>query len=136
MRKIYIPNMLLAMLLFLGTAVAFAEEDEDIDYENAYFEITPDIVSNVKGKAKYIRTKVQLMTNRADMLYELETHAPLFRHVLLMNLIDKKGETIQTPQGKESLRKELLKELSRALDEKVETKGLLTDLFFTTYYVK
>ena len=115
---------------------AFAEDEEDIVYENAYFEITPDIVSNLQGRAKYIRTHIQLMTNRADMLYELETHAPLFRHVFLMTLIDKKGESIQSPQGKESLRKELLKNASKALDEKVETKGLLTDLFFTTYYVK
>lgn len=136
MRKMSISIMVLAMLLLFGADLSIAEEDEDIEYENAYFEITPDIVSNVKGKAKYIRTRIQLMTNRADMLYELETHAPLFRHVLLMNLVDKKGETIQTPQGKESLRKELLKALSKALDEKVETKGLLTDLFFTTYYVK
>jgi len=115
---------------------AFAEDEEDINYETAYFEITPDIVSNVQGKAKYIRTKIQLMTNRADMLYEIETHAPVIRHTFLMTLVDKKGETIQTPQGKETLRKELLKAASAALDDKVETKGLLTDLFFTTYYVK
>lgn len=131
MRKI----ISLVIFLFILPS-SYAGDEEDIEYENAYFEISPDIVSNLQGKAKYIRTSIQLMTNRADMLYEIETHAPLFRHVFLMTLIDKKGESIQSPQGKESLRKELLKAASKALDEKVETKGLLTDLFFTTYYVK
>ena len=128
-------NIILFTLALFLVAPSFAEE-EDINYENAYFDISPDIVSNLQGKAKYIRTHVQLLTNRADMLYELETHAPLFRHVLLMNLIDQQGETIQTPQGKEKLRKDLLKAVSEALDEKVQDKGLITDLFFTTYYVK
>lgn len=124
-----------ALLALVLASPGFAEEEEDIAYETAYFEISPDIVSNLKDK-KYIRTHIQLLTNRADMLYELETHAPLFRHVFLMTLVDKEGAKIQTPQGKESLRKELLKNVSTALDEKVETKGLLTDLFFTTYYVQ
>lgn len=130
------PIILLLVLFFLPLIALAEDEEENIVYENAYFEINPDIVSNVKGKAKYIRTRIQLMTNRADMLYEIETHAPLIRHVFLMTLVDKKGEAIQTPQGKEALRKELLKAASDALDEKIETKGLLTDLFFTTYYVK
>ena len=126
------------IILLISLLVAFPcyAEDEDIAYETAYFEISPDIVSNLKGEAKYIRTRIQLMTNRADMLYELETHAPLFRHVLLMELVDQKGDKIKTPKGKEALRKKLLKALSKALDEKVEAKGLITDLFFTTYYVK
>lgn len=113
-----------------------AEENENIAYETAYFDISKDIVSNVQGKAKYLRAHIQLVTDRADMLYEIETHAPLYRHVILMTLVDKKGESIQTPKGKESLRQELLKTVSAALDNKIETKGLITDLIFTAYYVK
>jgi flagellar basal body-associated protein FliL len=129
-------NIITIVFLLFISVPCLAEEDENITYENAYYEISPDIVSNLQGQAKYIRTSIQLMTNRADMLYEIEAHAPLIRHVFLMTLIDKKGEAIKSPQGKEALRKELLEAASRALDEKIETKGLLTDLFFTTYYVK
>lgn len=125
------------LLLSLFSLSAQAEDEEnDIVYENAYLKMSPDLVSNVQGKNKYIRTSVQLMTNRADMLYQIEEHLPLIRHIFLMTLVDKKGEEIKQPDGKEALRKELLESASKALDEKAETKGLLTDLFFTTYYVQ
>ncbi len=131
MRIFLLSFLLLSLLSFTVQA-----EDEDIVYENAYLKMSPDLVSNVQGKNKYIRTSVQLMTNRADLLYQVEEHLPLIRHIFLMTLVDKKGEEIKTPDGKEALRKELLENGSKALDEKAETKGLLTDLFFTTYYVQ
>ena len=129
-------NILLSFLLLSLFSFSVQAEDEDIVYENAYLKMTPDLVSNVQGKNKYIRTSVQLMTNRADMLYQIEEHLPLIRHIFLMTLVDKNGEDIKSPEGKEALRKELLDSASKALDELTETKGLLTDLFFTTYYVQ
>lgn len=125
------------IILLLGFFLIFpVYSEEEINYETAYFKVSPDIVSNLKGRAKYIRTSIQLMTDRADKLYEIEEHAPLFRHVLLMSLIDRDGETIKTVEGKEALRQDLLEAVSEALDEKIRTKGLITDLFFTTFYVK
>jgi len=136
MRKI-----LVFLLFFMLFSTSFAEEEkteaeDDTVYETAYFKIEPDIVSNVKGKAKYIRTSIQLQTNRADLLYEIETHAAYIRHILLMNIVDQDGGSIKQNDGKESLRKELLSAVSSGLDEKAEHKGIITDLFFTTYYVK
>ena len=129
-------NLLLSFLLLSLFSFTALAEDEDIVYENAYLKMSPDLVSNVQGKSKYIRTSVQLMTNRADLLYQIEEHLPLIRHLFLMTLVDKKGEVIKSPKGKEALRKELLSVASKALDQHTETKGLLTDLFFTTYYVQ
>ncbi len=137
MRKILV--FLLFFMLFSTAIAADVEEkaeDEDIEYQTAYFKIQPDIVSNLKGKSKYIRTSIQLQTNRAELLYQIETHAPYLRHVMLMTLVDQNGDQIKKPDGKESLRKELLAVVSAALDEKAENKGLITDLFFTTYYVQ
>lgn len=131
--RINIFSLTLLLLLLLSTSL---HAEDEIVYENAYLKLNKDLVSNVQGKAKYIRTSVQLMTNRADLLYEIQDHLPLIRHVFMMTLIDKNGEDIKTPAGKESLRQELLKAASAALDERAETKGLLTDLFFTTYYVQ
>ncbi|MGD2119862.1 MAG: flagellar basal body-associated FliL family protein [Chromatiales bacterium] len=113
-----------------------AEEEEEIVYETAYFAFVPAFVSNMQGKAKYIRTNIQIMTNRAEFLDEIKMHAPALRHEVLMVLAEKNGEDIMDNDGKEALRQELLAALGKALDEKVETKGLITDLFFTSYYVK
>jgi len=134
MRKL--SASILLLFLLLANSVSFAENDEDIVYENAYIKLSPDLVSNLQGRKTYIRTAVQLMTNRAELIYHIEEHLPLIRHVFLMTLIDKKASDIKTPKGKEALRKEMLKAAAKALDEKVAVKGLLTDVFFTTYHVK
>lgn len=130
MRKI-----LVFLTFFIVFSTAFAE-DEDIVYETAYIKLSPDIVSNLQGRAKYIRTSIQLQTNRADHAYEIEAHEAYIRHAILMLLVDQDGETIKSADGKEKLRQDMLSAVSAALDEKVETKGLISDLFFTTYYVK
>jgi len=129
MRKIIV---LLGFLFMLPPCFA----EDDVDYENAYLELSPDIVSNLKGQAKYIRATVQIMTNRADMLYEIEMHEPMLRHTILMILADKQGEQIKSQAGKEALRGELLQAIANALDEKIATKGLITNVFFTSYHVK
>jgi len=133
-------NILVLLLLFTFIYSSAQAEDEkkadDIVYQNAYLEISPDIVSNVQGQAKYIRTSIQLMTNRADLLWEVEPHMPLIRHTLLMYLVDQKGENISTPAGKEKLRKQLLKTINEALNQHTADKDIMTDLFFTSYYVK
>jgi flagellar FliL protein len=134
MRKLSTSIVLLFFLL--AGSVSLAEEKEEIAYENAYIKLEPDLVSNLQGRKTYIRTAVQLMTNRADLIYHIQDHLPLIRHVFLMTLIDKKASDIKSPKGKESLRKEMLEAASKALDDKVPVKGLLTDVFFTTYHVK
>lgn len=134
MRKLSASILLLFILL--ASSVSFAEEEEEIVYENAYIKLTPDLVSNLQGRKTYIRTAVQLMTNRAELIYHIEEHLPLIRHIFLMTLIDKKASDIKSAKGKEALRKEMLNAASKALDEKVPVKGLLTDVFFTTYHVK
>lgn len=133
MRKL--SATILLLFLFLASSVSFAEEEE-IVYENAYIKLAPDLVSNLQGRKTYIRTAVQLMTNRAELIYHIEEHLPMIRHVFLMTLIDKNAADIKTAKGKEALRKEMLNAASKALDEKVPVKGLLTDVFFTTYHVK
>jgi len=134
MRKL--SALIMLLFLLLASSLSFAEDEEEIVYENAYIKLTPDLVSNLQGRKTYIRTAVQLMTNRAELIYHIEEHLPLIRHVFLMTLIDKDASDIKTAKGKEALRKEMLKAASKALDEKVPVKGLLTDVFFTTYHVK
>lgn len=132
MRNILFPVMGLFLLLWMAPLAA----EDDIVYENRYVELSPDLVSNLQGRKSYIRTRVQLLTNRADIAYYIEENLPLIRHELLMTLIDKKASDIKTPSGKAALQKEMLKNASAALDEKVPVKGLLTGIFFESYHVK
>jgi flagellar basal body-associated protein FliL len=136
MRKLPFSIFLLLFVLLASTQSFAEDKEEDIVYENAYIKLSPDLVSNLQGRKTYIRTSIQLMTNRAELAYHIEEHLPLIRHVFLMTLIDKKASDIKSPKGKEALRKEMLKLASKALDEKIPVKGLLTDVFFTTYHVK
>ena len=138
--KTIMRAFLLLILIGLSSLAVYAADEppaeEEVVHETAYYELKPSIVSNLHGKAKYIRTSIQLMTNRADLLHEIETHTPALRHEILMILAEKKGEDIMDNAGKEALRQELLAALNKVLNEKNEDKDLITDLFFTAYYVK
>lgn len=133
MRKQLLSILLTAVLVAFSSSI-FAEDD--IVYENAYIKMPRDLVSNLQGKRSYIRTRIQLLTDRADLQLEIQDHIPLLHHTFMMIVIDKKAADIKTAAGKESLRKELLEAGAKVLDEKVATKGLLTDLFFTSFHVQ
>jgi len=130
----------LVILIVLSSFSVYAEDEapaeEEVVHETAYYELKPSIVSNLHGNAKYIRASIQLMTDRADLLYKIQIHAPALRHEILMVLAEKKGENITDNAGKEALRQELLAALNEVLNDKIEEKDIIADLFFTAYYVK
>jgi flagellar FliL protein len=132
-------TLLLSIALVLVTSLASAA-DEAADSAQApasmsYFEMTPSIVVNVKGKAKYIRCDVQLMTRDESKLSVLSLHAPALRHELILLLSDQNGMDIRTTKGKEKMRKLALKALQDAM-KKLMGEALIDDLFFTTYLVQ
>ncbi|AKH22033.1 flagellar basal body protein FliL [Sedimenticola thiotaurini] len=128
--------MLLSTLLIFTTLQLFAADSDNEESAGlAYYELTPSIVVNVKGRAKYIRCDVQLMTQDGSNLPAISLHAPALRHELLLLLSDQDGPKIRTTKGKEKLRKQALKALRRVMKE-LAGDEMIDDLFFTTYLVQ
>lgn len=134
MRKSQLARMLAVTSLFLASQLACAGEDEP-PVEIGYYALTPSIVSNLSGGPKYIRCDIQLMTRHAADLPQAERHAPAIRHTVLMLLAGEDGKKLQTPDGKEALRKTALAAIRTQLKE-LTGKEIIDDLYFTAYYVK
>ena len=123
--------------LLFSTAVLAAEKAEETASKAPalYHKISPSLVANVQGKARYIRCDVQLMTRDEDYLDEISLHTPAIRHELLLLLSDQKGKELKNPKGKEKLRKVALKAVRATLKE-LTGSNQVEDLYFTSFYVQ
>ena len=128
---------LIVFLLYLSltqTGVTAEEVDKEIK-PVAYYSLSPSLITNVKGDAKYIRCDVQLMTRDKDNLAEIELHAPALRHDLLLLLSEQQGDELKKPNGKEKIRKAALK-LIRTRMKDLSGDARIDDLYFTSYFVQ
>ena len=129
----HVFSALALVLCLLGSSAAPAEDDRVV--EIGYYAIKPSLVSNLQGNADYIRCDVQLMTQYASELSKVELHEPALRHALLMLLASQNGDRLVTRDGKESLRQTALAAVQQHL-ETLAGDPIISDLFFTNYYVK
>ncbi|MEJ2694291.1 MAG: flagellar basal body-associated FliL family protein, partial [Candidatus Thiodiazotropha sp.] len=95
----------------------------------------PSLVANLSSGGRYVRCDIQLMTHDQDFLGILRLHTPAIRHILLLLLSDQDGNSIKTPGGKETLRREALSQINRLLEE-ASGKAGVESLFFTTFFVQ
>ena len=122
--------------LSLSPAGFTADEDEKEEKKPViYHSLSPSLITNVQGNAKYIRCDVQLMTRNEDNIPEIELHAAAIRHDLLLLFSEQQGDELKKPKGKERLRKAALKAI-RARMEALSGEARIEDLFFTSYFVK
>jgi flagellar FliL protein len=109
--------------------------DDEPPVNVGYLALEPSLVSNLTGGPKYIRCDVQLMTEQASALPQLQLHTPAVRHTLLMLLAGQDGKALKTADGKEALRGAALKAVQAQL-EALTGEAIVDDLYFTAYYVK
>lgn len=132
-------TLLLSVVLVFSTPLISAAERNEGDTGTppamAYFELSPSIVVNVKGRAKYLRCDVQLMTRDEAKLSAISLHAAALRHELILLLSDQQGNEIRTTKGKEKMRKLALKALRKVMKDLVDDESI-DNLFFTTYLVQ
>ncbi len=123
--------MLTCTVLYSGLAIA--EDDEK--KPAVYFSLTPSLIANVNGKARYARCDIQFMVTDEVSLSEVRLHAPALRHELLLLLGDQKGTDLQDPKGKERFRQSALSAVGKVI--KAQTgKNSIKDLFFTSFFVQ
>ncbi len=128
--------LLLPMLLFSMPLLAEEEAEEEEPKISAYHSLSPSIVVNVVAGAKYMRCDVQLMTKDDTNLPDIQLHSPALRHELLLLFSDEKGADLKTPQGKEAARKKALKAVGAVMEKLTGKKDVISDLFFTSFFVQ
>jgi len=131
MHKIW---LLISLFALIPSLVWAGDADESSPV--TYFAMKPSIVTNLTGGPKFIRTDIQLLT-REDRLDDVKLHVPSLRHELLMLLSEQDGNSLLTPNGKESFRQSALAALQTILKKRTGTDDLIIeDLYFTSFYVK
>lgn len=126
-------GLILLFFLFLSSSLLAAEEMEPVEIN--YVELKPSIISNLTGGPKYIRCDIQLMTEYASAVPDIELHMPAIRHSILMLIASRDGKVLKTREGKNALREDALKAVQETLKE-LTRRTLVADLYFTAYYVK
>jgi flagellar FliL protein len=125
----------LTLLLVLLKLSFLATAEEGTGPQPAYHELKPSLIANLAANGKYIRIDVQLMTLDAELLPNIQLHAPAIRHALLMLLSEQDGAVADTPDGKEKLRQQAM-EASRKLMREQTGKSSIDELFITAFFVQ
>lgn len=117
------------------------EEEEEVEEEGANEELyynmqQPLVVNFPKGSgANLIQVSVSLLVKGEETVEALKKHEPMIRNNLLMAISAKGAKNLKTVEGKEELRDEMLKEISKVMD-KMTKKNKVMNVFFTTFVMQ
>jgi len=117
------------------------EEEEVVEEEGAdeeiYYDMQQPLVVNFpKGSgANLIQVSVSLLVKGEETVEALKKHEPMIRNNLLMAISAKGAKNLRTVEGKEELRDEMLKEISKVM-EKMTKKNKVMNVFFTTFVMQ
>lgn len=135
MRRALRTLLFVTCALLINSAALGAEEEEGAAAGAAYHALEPSIIANLTGGPRYIRCDIQLKTDDAMNLPDIELHNAAIRHAILLLAAGQDGKQLQTREGKEALRKNALAAVQTTLKE-LTGKPMITDLYFTAYYVQ
>ncbi len=100
--------------------------------ETRYVELKPEFLVNFgpKSRPRYMSAEISVSTNDPEALAAIKQHMPVIRNNLLMLFGQQNAAELQTPEGKEKLRKAALAAVQAVMKERYGKEGV-DDLFFT-----
>ena len=154
-RKLLLVIVVLVLLLvaaggaayvMLGTdkqAAATGESGTDEDGEPArknafYFSLDPAFVVNFQGKsrARYLQVNIDGMPRQEGVKLDVTKHLPQIRNNVVLLLSSQDYESLIKPEGKDSLRKSLLKEINKILEEETGNEDAVENIYFTNFVMQ
>ncbi|OLU25607.1 flagellar basal body-associated protein FliL [Pseudomonas sp. PA15(2017)] len=127
---------LITLLLACALSIPAFANEENKEGEGAapqviYHSLTPALVGNFGAgpKLKYYKADVALRVTGADAEAKVTHHEPLIRNQLVMLFSQQTEENLASPDAKEKLRQEALKQVQQVLTDE-EGQPLVEDLLF------
>lgn len=107
------------------------EAAEDIKAAAIYIPLKPAIVVNYnsRGRQRFVEAKISLMLRSEAVLSAVELHMPMIRNSIVMTMGAQIYEDLQTPEGKEQLRQQLLKKTQEIVEAETGEPGVEQVLF-------
>ncbi|MCG8325460.1 MAG: flagellar basal body-associated FliL family protein [Thiotrichales bacterium] len=144
-----------AAFFFMGpgggeTVAAEGEEDEDAELDEEedeestarkdafYFSLDPAFVVNFqsKSRARYLQVNIGGMTRMEETKLDVTKHLPQIRNNMVLMLSSQEYEVLMKPEGKDGLRKSLLKEINKILENETGKEDAVEDIYFTNFVMQ
>lgn len=134
-----------AYFLLMGDDEAIDEEDSASSEQAAeteeplspaqYIELKPPFVVNLPGRPSLLQIGVSVRVRSDEMVEFIKHNDPMIRHNLLNLLSGADAKALKARETKESLQREMLKELNRVVTE-LAGPGEVEVLYFTSFVMQ
>lgn len=116
--------------------IAGKEEKEQPPKPAFYLSLDRFVVNIAKSKrSRYLQLNVDVLVREEKFLQTLQTHLPKIKNNLVFLLSNLEEEQIFSAEGKDTLRKQVLKEIQNIMEEEIG-KPTVEDVFFTNFVVQ
>ena len=108
-----------------------AELEEVVKSPAIYFPIKPPLIVNyqARGRQRFLQAEISLMSRDQEVISAIELHMPRIRNSLILLFSGQIYEEMQTDEGKEILRQDVLAELQNIMEEEIGKPGIEKVLF-------
>jgi len=129
----------LCCLLLLATDPLEAQESEEEAVASAvYVPLAGPLVVNYggPGRLKYLKAEISLRVEGSTEAAILRHHMPLIRHKMVLLFSRQDEQTVNTQEGRETLRLAAKEEVNAALAAEEGEEALVRDLLFNNFVVQ
>jgi flagellar FliL protein len=116
-----------------GQVVEQADEPEN---DPIYLPLSPAFVVNFEhnGSMRYLQLSLQIMSYQEEAIEKVSVNMPAVRNSLIMLFSGQDYDALNTSEGKENLRKEVLKSIAQVVRLRGELK--VDDVYFTGFVMQ
>ena len=96
-----------------------------------YFPVKPPLIVNyqARGRQRFLQAEISLMSRDPEVIAAVELHMPRIRNSLILLFSGQVYEEMQTDEGRELLRQDVLLEIQNIMEEEIGNPGVERVLF-------
>jgi flagellar protein FliL len=128
-----------------GVLVFMMDEDTSVSDQAAgepvaplmYRAFEPELLGNIEGpgRIRFVQVGVVLAIRDPKVIEAVDRHSPVIRNDLIMLLSDKTYEQLNTAEGKETTRLEMLETIRNVLERNTGDPGI-ESIYFTSFVMQ
>ena len=88
------------------------------------------------GETRFVQLTLQAMARNEKSIDAIKTHAPAIRNAFLFVISAHKVEDLETLEGKEKLRAEMLKSANEVMEKNTGKADAIEELYFTSLVIQ
>nr|WP_296752628.1 flagellar basal body-associated FliL family protein [Thioalkalivibrio sp.] len=102
-----------------------------------YRALEPALLGNIDGpgRVRFVQVEVVMATRDPKVLVAVDEHTPVIRNDLIMLLSGKTYEQLNTAEGKERTRREMLDAIRSVLEDRTGNPGI-ESIYFTSFVMQ